>query len=140
MSSIFSEIRSTCTSILKKALQIGKDLVSKDDSEFVEEFEEDSPYQLTDEMLEYLREYVISCTKNCSQIIEESKIFEKAINPDQVAESECPFLLEVWNGDMYDQTDFEALNTLLKELKERESSLCHSDLITLLEKKVHPEP
>lgn len=114
------EINNTTKDIINEAYPILKELES-DENDLINDFMEEFELNRRDSILVLAREFALSLVSDARAIQKEIDEFSDLIterNIEQLAEY-CPFLAEVWFGDMYECDGVEGLKILLSDLEEQ---------------------
>jgi len=116
---LFKKIVSVSNNILHKSYPIFRDLL-KNNNDMVDEFLSEMPESNNEEALTYLQEAANCVVQDAKKIIDEIDLFISnwLIGTDVLLENEndYPFLISVWQGDLYDAQEREALEELLDDL------------------------
>lgn len=122
LSKILDEIRNASKNILSNVFEIMKSL-SDEECELVDSFLEKledvkTTLPTREEALELLQEQSVGLLGDAEVVNDEIDSFISRSDKGFTIEAEkCPYLSEVWNGDMYDKFEMEGLRELLNELK-----------------------
>jgi hypothetical protein len=122
LSKILDDIRNTSKSILTNGFEIMKSL-SDEECELVDSFLEKledvkTTLPTREEALGLLQEQSVGLLGDAEVVNDEIDSFISRSDKGFTIEAEkCPYLSEVWNGDMYDKFEMEGLQELLNELK-----------------------
>ena len=152
LSNVLSNIKSVSKTIVEKSVSIMKEIESEQ-SEIVDDFLDalqeagSAPFSgkrrfKSDNQLEkidreaaliLLQDASLELVKDAERVIEEIDTFvihsvgQITINSDP---EKCPFLTEVWNGDIYDKTEIDGLIDLLEDLKIQLSNVTSEYLVS----------
>ena len=139
LSATLTDIDVVATKIIQRSVKIMNQLHDTD-SEFVDELLDDvEDMKLTrEDALKRLQEFSLTYTIDAERVKHELGKFVKEGPPEDenkltgsytVNAEGCPFLAEVWNGDMYDKTGIDALKDLLADLKNQLKSISSKHLV-----------
>ena len=115
----FNNVQMVCCEILRKALPILGDLEEKN-NELVHDIQEDLPEVDKGMILEKLRCEALDMTKDAEITFAEIDSFSSNLvqGEDTLEEGweSYPFLMQVWRGDIYDESGLDALLLLYEDL------------------------
>lgn len=134
----------TVSTLKKLARQVVKgmmphmlDLVDIRSSETLESFIQGYNVQLEPEQaLKLLQDTVLTMVADAEAVLREMDVFGPAYvrsTIDDIPSSATPFMLSVWNGDLYDVVEDDALNELISELSDRKTHSTEDDIFELAE-------
>jgi hypothetical protein len=133
LSSSIDTIDTLCNQILGSAIVILNEL-KDDDNEILRnvlDYFRGATASLHDEALDLLREKAFEYVKDANVLKAELPKFVKE-HPDGkgalIDETDCPFLKEVWCGDMYDKIGIAGLKALIDDLREQLANINKSKL------------
>lgn len=119
--------------MIKSMMPHMEDMIDADSSELLESFIDGYDVQLSQQKaLELLQSTAIKMVADAESVMKEIDIFGPAYvrcTIDSIPPSKIPFMLSVWNGDMYDVTEDEALNELISDLLTQEKGLTEENLL-----------
>ncbi len=121
LTKMLNTIKNLSNNIIEKSIPIMKEL-AEENNDLLEELLEKQDID-ADVAIETLQNICLDLTKDAESVIEEIEPFSDAIIQGQDAldegEDEYPFLLQVWYGDMYEESEIEGLKVLAKDLKKQ---------------------
>lgn len=110
---------------IKRFMDTLHDLENDEDSDVLEEFMYDNKAlteeMADDEILDVLKEVALEMVDDPEKILAEADLFSEYLergDVDNIPEGKCPFMLSLWNGDLYDLTETDALNEMIRILTE----------------------
>ena len=126
LSNLLTDIKNTSRDVLSNVFELMSSL-KNEDSEIVDLFLErledtkgPSSLPTRSEVLELLQNQSVALLGDSEVVNEEIDFFisqsDNGFNIDAQNEK-CPYLSQVWNGDMYDLFELDGLNELLNEMK-----------------------
>lgn len=135
LSKTITKLEKTSKKIISKSLDIMKQLTGVDCDtieDYLETVEQENVNR--EQVLQRMQEISLGWVEDAEKVHKELPKFvtEAEDGTFRITENteDCPFLLEVWNGDVYDQTDLVSLNMLLKTLETQLSNISTEYLIT----------
>jgi hypothetical protein len=116
---LLKQIKTISKDIMRASLELMNDLKSED-CEIVELILERRHDLSPDKALELAQEESLGLVKDAEQILKELPLFvvsdSNGFHFNENME-ECPFLIQVWRGDTYDQDDIGGLKLLKDDLQ-----------------------
>ena len=126
-SNTVATIKKVARKMVKTMMPHMKDLIDADSSELLESFIDGYNVQIPpSDALTLLQNTTVEMISDAESVLKEIGIFGPAyvkgtissISPERI-----PFMLSVWNGDMYDVVEDEALNELISDLLTQEKEI-----------------
>lgn len=112
---LLSDIKRSSCRVVKQLLPVMKEL-SNDDNEIVDEVVYCTQADI-EEVNTWLRDKILTIVEDEKEIIKEIDEFITAYKQDKVdGLSEEYFLTKVWNGDIFDEQEVSAMESLLESL------------------------
>ena len=137
LTTTLTDIDAVATKIIQRSVKIMNQLHDTD-SEFVDELLDDlEDMKLArDDALKRLQEFSLTYTVDAELVKRELPKFVTETSTDDgqqgsytVNSEACPYLAQVWNGDMYDKTGVQGLKELLADLKGQLKSISSKNLV-----------
>nr|QBK86571.1 MAG: uncharacterized protein LCMAC102_03660 [Marseillevirus LCMAC102] len=120
LTKMLNTIKNLSTDIIEKSLPIMQELTKVNNDLLEELLEKDVKADIA---IETLQNICLDLTKDAENVIENIELFSEAIIQGQDAldegAEEYPFLLQVWYGDMYEESEIKGLELLAKDLKKQ---------------------
>lgn len=132
--STLNQINETSKSVVAKSIPIMKNL-DVQGSSLVQEFVDLRPDIDETMASQHLKDKMLEVIRDAETVLKELPHFSNAIlegagGEIERGQSNYPFLLQVWCGDMYDSDDIGGLNILLEELSKQADSINEEYIIT----------
>ena len=133
LSRTLQELDTTANEILGASVQLMKEMAEAD-SELIEDIQflvtTGKVPVTSNQAADRAHELIIPLLSNAEAVKREIKNFIKSSTKGfTINDAECPFFAQIWNGDMYDETEVAGLTELLKDLRSQLKKLNYNAFV-----------
>jgi hypothetical protein len=126
---LIQDISNVCKRILSRTLELMNSL-QDEDSEYIDDVLDgiDGEEEPRSKILEALQNVSVSFIGDAETVDNEIVHF-KPKKDEAFVDDKCPYLSQVWNGDIYDKTEDDGLRALVEDLNEQLLKVTSENLI-----------